>query len=89
MNQEITETLLKADCEGTRSPYWLILDPRKNMSLDVNYLANDITGPFFSREDAESFLSATRYNFSKRAVVYCLSGCYSQKYDRFVREIKK
>jgi len=88
MNDEIAETLRKADNEATRAPYWLILDPKQNMSLDHHWMGSMITGPFFCRKDAEDFLAATRYNFSKRAVVYCLSGYQSRKYDNFVKEIR-
>lgn len=27
MNEEIKQTLIKADNEGTSAPYWLIIDP--------------------------------------------------------------
>ena len=32
------------DCEGTDSPYWLILDPRQNMGADVHMMGGHITG---------------------------------------------
>ena len=83
----ILETLQKADNEFTRSPYWLILDPSQNMRCNVHEMAGGITGPFFSREDAETFLKRTRYNFSDRAIVYCLSGHNSAKYDAAIRGI--
>lgn len=83
---EIIKTLAGADNEATRAPYWLILDPRQMLDCDPDALASMITGPFFSRPDAEAFLQATRYNFSKRAVVYCHSGNYSSKYDLLCRE---
>lgn len=86
MNKTIIETLKHADNEGTRSPYWLILDPVQNMTCDVHRMAGGITGPFFCREDAENFLSMTRYNFSNRAKVYCLSGHHSYLYDSLCRE---
>lgn len=89
MNDEIKETLRNADNEATRAPYWLILDPKQNLRCDPHVMGFGIAGPFFCREDAEDYLKATRYNFSKRAVVYCLSGHYSQKYENFVREIEK
>ena len=88
MNSEIAETLSKAGNEATRAPYWLILEPRQNMRCSAHEMGFGITGPFFCREDAESFLAATRYNFSKKAVVYCLSGCHSQKYDRFAAKVE-
>ena len=88
MNQEIANTLLETDNEATESPYWLVLDPQQNMSCDVHVLAGQITGPFFSREDAEEYLQRRRYDYSDRAVVYCCSGYYSQKYKDFCRSLK-
>lgn len=84
----IIGTLTEADNEGTRCPYWLILDPNQNMSCNLHYMAGGITGPFFCREDAEQFLKATRYNFSDRAVVYCLSGHNSRKYEAVCNEAR-
>lgn len=88
-SEVIKETIEKADNEWTSSPYWLILDPRQNMDCDIHELASQITGPFFCREDAEDFLKRTRYNFGKRAKVYCHSGCYSEKYYNLCKGIKK
>ena len=86
--QEIINTLKNADNEITRSPYWLILDPRQNMRASVHELSGQITGPFFCREDAERFLKRTRDNFGPKATVYCCSGCYSDKYDKFCKQIR-
>jgi rhodanese-related sulfurtransferase len=85
--QEIIDTLKNADPESTSYPYWMILDPRQTLRIDPHYLASMITGPFFSREDAESYLKQTSYNFSKNAVVYCASGYYSKKYKKFYQSI--
>jgi hypothetical protein len=85
--QEIVNTLARTFNEYTNAPYWLILDPRQNMLCDIHSLAADIKGPFFSRQDAEDFLEKTRYNFSKRAAVYCMSGCYSDKYSNLCKEL--
>jgi len=87
--KEIIETLKNADNESASSPYWLILDPKRNMRCNIHELAGQITGPFFCREDAEDFLERTRYNFSSRAKTYCLSGNYSKKYDNLCRELRK
>lgn len=84
---DIIKALKSADNEATESPYWLILDPKQNMSCDVYYLASQITGPFFCREDAEAHLKSRRYSFSDRAVVYCHSGYWSDKYRRLCRKI--
>ena len=85
---EIIDTLKGADNESTESPYWLILDPRQNMGCDVHLLACQITGPFFSREDAEIQLKRTSYNYSERARVYCLSGYHSEKYKKLCRGLR-
>ena len=87
------EIEVSEDCESTSAPYWLIIDPKQNLSLqrDACYrIASMITGPFFSRNSAQEFLDATRYNFGKNAVVYCHSGCYSREYsDHFKSTPKK
>jgi hypothetical protein len=75
--------------EGAKSPYWLILDPCQNMRCDVYNLASQITGPFFSREDAKTHLKNRRYAFSERAVVFCLSGHWSSKYRDYYRSIEE
>jgi len=87
--EKIILALSAADNEATASPYWLILDPKQNMNCDIYCLAQQITGPFFNREDAENFLKKTRYNFSKRAEVFCMPGCYSDKYHNFYKDITK
>ncbi|GAG77415.1 unnamed protein product, partial [marine sediment metagenome] len=48
-----------------------------------------ITGPFFSREEAQSYLDARRHNFSKKAEVWCLSGCYTDQYRIKYREAEE
>lgn len=72
--------------EGTESPYWLILDPIQNMSCDIFQLAGQITGPFFSREEAEEHLKLRRYAFSHRAEVFCFSGYWSNQYKEACRK---
>lgn len=77
--------------EGTSYPWWLIIDPEQNLSKDeraIYNIAGMITGPFFSRDSAQNFLNATRYNFSKHAVVYCHSGGYSDEWVKAVKEPK-
>ena len=89
MFRDIAITLKKAYNEGTAAPYWLILNPKQNMSLDIDTLAGQIEGPYFCREDAENYLLAHRHNFGQRAKVYCMSGCYSNKYSFLYGEIEK
>lgn len=74
--------------EGTDAPYWLILDPRQNIRCSIDALAGMITGPFFSREEAQSHLTARSYNFSHRARVYCHSGYYSTQYKTAIRNAR-
>lgn len=71
--------------EFTDSPYWLILDPLENLELRIPVLAGQITGPFFSREEAENHLTNRRHNFSNEATVYCMSGYWSRKYKEALR----
>lgn len=71
--------------EGTSYPWWIIIDPRQNFNVDedgVYNIAHMITGPFFSRKEAQSFLDSKRYNFSKNAKVYCHSGYSSIQYKK-------
>jgi len=82
------DSMLAAGDEATKAPYWLILDPKQNMECSIHALAGQITGPFFSRKDAQEFLEATRYNFGTRAVVYCKSGCRSRKYLEYCRNLQ-
>lgn len=77
------------DNEATESPWWAIVDPKQNMAKDLNMAASQITGPFFSRAEAEDFLKATHYNFSKRAAVWCFSGYYSRQYKEACRTAAK
>ena len=66
--------------EGTDSPWWVILDPHQNTRLSTACLSRQVTGPFFSREEAERELNGRRYNYGKNAVVYCMSGYNSGQY---------
>jgi hypothetical protein len=83
----ICETLANADNEATAAPYWLILDPKQNMSCNVHGLAGQISGPFFCREDAQEYLKDRRHAFSQKAVVYCHSGHHSRKYELLCRKL--
>ena len=97
---ELVKALKSADNEATDAPYWLIVDPRTEgrdsalMGEDwtphdvINYIVNCITGPFFSRKDAQEHLESRRYAFTDKATVYCHSGHWSRKYKAFCREIE-
>lgn len=83
------EVDVTGDNEATAYPWWAIVDPAQNMRADLAHAAGQITGPFFSRDEAEGFLKATRYNFSKRAKVWCFSGTYSYQYREAFRAAEK
>lgn len=96
--REIVKTLQSADNEGTESPWWMIIDPRgladqikKSEDVDhndiVHSIASSIAGPFFSRSDAQNYLDAKGYEYSKHARVYCKSGHWSHKYKNFCRAV--
>jgi len=73
--------------EGTDSPWWLIVDPKQMMRPEAHTVAMSmITGPFFSREEAEDHLRSRRHAFSRRAVVWCHSGYWSRQYKEKYRE---
>lgn len=82
------EIEVSEDNECTGSPWWIIVDPRQNFKTDpdaVHYIASMITGPFFSREEAERVLQGRRYRFGKGAKVYCHSGADTIQYRQKVR----
>lgn len=82
---EITIQVSDAN-EGTDSPWWVIIDPKQMMKPDYHAVAQMVTGPFFSRVAAENHLKTRRYAFSSRAVVYCMTGYWSQEYKQAWRE---
>ena len=74
--------------EGTSAPWWVIIDPRQNFKTNydgIYAIASMIEGPFFSREEAENTLKRTRYNYSKGAKVFCMSGCHTVQYASKVK----
>ena len=78
--------------EGTKSPWWVIIDPRQNFTVNttgINNIAHMVTGPFFSRSAATDYLKQKGYNFSKNAVVYCMSGHQSYEYDDAIRKAER
>ena len=90
---EIKETIMNSDNEGTMAPYWLIIDPElidnESSGDAIHQIASAITGPFFSRADAEGYLSACHYRFSTEAGVYCHSGHASRKYVSLYKHFKE
>lgn len=79
--------------EGTAEPWWMIVDPQQNFSKGPDGVSRIammmITGPFFSREEAEGVLRRRRYNFGKGAVVWCASGCDTIQYRQAYRLAEK
>jgi len=75
--------------EATASPWWFISDPRQMMRPDHYQLAGMITGPFFSREEAEDVMNKRSHHYSERAAVFCASGCYTHSYDSAYRAAEK
>jgi hypothetical protein len=74
--------------EATRAPYWIIVDPRQNFSVDdrgMSNVANMITGLFFSREEAKNYLERNYYHFTKHAKVYCHSSVQDCQYGEKVK----
>lgn len=79
------ELEVSSEAEGTSAPWWMIIDPEQNLSKGedgVYRIAHMITGPFFSRKEAQDWLDKTRYNFGPNAVVYCHSGHQSKQYEK-------
>ena len=77
--------------EGTRSPYWVIIDPRQNFNINdegVYNIASAFAGIWFSRESAQNHLDNQRHNFSKNAVVFCCSGHHSREYTEAIKHGK-
>lgn len=76
--------------EGASAPWGMIIDPKQMMKPDVHKVAIEmITGPFFSREEAQQELNCRRHHYSDKAVVYCASGCYTQQYRKAYQEAER
>jgi len=78
--------------EATRAPWWCIIDPGQNFktgSEGVYNIASMITGPYFSREEAMIMLKLRQHHYSKNAVVFCFSGCYTEQYDKKMQEAER
>ena len=76
--------------EGTAEPWWVIVDPKQMMKPDpYHVMIGMITGPFFSREEAQEYLDNHSHNYTRRAVVYCASGCYTNQYKKVYREAER
>ena len=78
----VTITFPTTDTEATRAPFWIIIDPRQMMRPDVYRVASMVSGIFFSRDSAQSYLNANPHHYSKAARVYCHSGHFSYDYRK-------
>lgn len=77
------------DNECTDSPWWAVVDPAQNMRAEVAIAAGQISGPFFSRAEAEDYLKSRHYDYSNRAVVWCFSGYHSTQWKEGMRRAIK
>ncbi len=76
--------------EGTAYPWWMIVDPHQNFKTNDEGLYNVagmITGPFFSRAEAETVLRQQRHHFGVNAKVFCASGHNTVAYGDAFREV--
>lgn len=83
------EVEISDENEATESPWWAIVNPAQNMSKDLATAAHQITGPFFSREEAEAYLQRRRYEYGKHAAVWCFSGYWSDRFKMAIRAALK
>ena len=89
------EIEISGDNEATAYPWWVIINPTEHMqkedvetdTLGVSEIAFAITGPFFSREEAESHLLRRRYAYHADAAVWCLSGHDTQVYREAIDKV--
>lgn len=83
------ELEVSEDNEGTSAPWWVIINPKQNLSKSkeaTHNIASMITGPFFSRQEAEDHLTARSHAFGRNAVVYCMSGYWSWEYSEAIKK---
>jgi len=77
--------------EGTWCPWWAILDPHQFFRATkegIYDLASMVTGPYFSREEAQEQLDRRRYDYGPHACVFCFTGCHSGQYQQRLKETK-
>lgn len=72
--------------EATSYPWWIVIDASKIIpccpdeddecavpSVSWRSVANNVYGPFFSREEAERFIERNKHNLGKDTICYCMS----------------
>jgi len=75
--------------ESTAYPWWMIIKPSQNFKVNEQGICNIafmITGPFFSREEAELELSTRRYDYGPNAKVWCGRGYRTGSYRKAIDE---
>ena len=88
----IIELEISEQNESTAYPWWMIIDPQQNFKTNnegIHSIAHMITGPFFSRAEAEAELKVRRYAYGKNAKVFCDSGYNTIAYRNAIRKGKK
>lgn len=88
--------------EGTSEPWWILIDPSKIKSMlelaadgdepsndrIITAIAYSIEGPFFSREEGQSYLKRRAYEYSKDTIVWCSSGYWTTEYKNAIKAAK-
>ena len=72
-------------CEATRAPYWLTISPRQNFETNergLHNIASMITGPFFSRMEADRIVESQPHRFGSTSYVFCCSGHNTIQYAK-------
>lgn len=81
MSEGIKVTVeISGDNESTSFPWWFIVRPGSGFNSNPENVAHCITGPFFSRAEAERQLNCRRYDYGPKAIVWCGSGYRSGQY---------
>jgi len=79
--------------EATAEPWWMIVDPQQNFGIGSEAVSRIaigmITGPFFSRAEAQAELTNRRYDYGKGAAVWCSSGCNTVAYRNACRAAER
>lgn len=71
--------------ESTSFPWWFIVNPHFGTTSNPENVASCVTGPFFSREEAENELKYRSYDYSKKAIVWCGSGYHTNSYRKAIQ----
>lgn len=86
---EMLRSLVKLpdqETEATDSPWWVIIKPR-GMIHSASDISSRLTGPFFSRQDAQDHVNARKHAFNDKTEIWCLSGYWSRKFKLMYRDM--